>query len=217
VNEEAERDDEKERRERAEACRHEKANATRPDRDHDEHHLDALEHGDLERRREGHLVETVVDDAEAAQLLGLLREGLGFVMQGDDAGRPQYGFAQPAHAEKEQQAADDELHAFERDARQRRAEHRDDHEKREKRRAAAAERVAPAAHRPDREDDRQGLDELDERSEKRGEHRRPGVKPIDDHRGPPLAFVSLQRRVAILARRSESISTPSKLALESSD
>jgi hypothetical protein len=148
------------------------------------HHLESLEQDGLECRHAGGPSARGGRTAASAAVLG--GEGGALVVQRDDAGGAQDRLVQPAHAEEQQQDADDQLQQLERYRLERAAERGDQRGQRGEPRGGAEQRRAPAMDGADGEHDRERFDDLDEGSGERGcdggenggpgEHRRPGRK-----------------------------------------
>ena len=109
MQDEAEGSDYEERGHGTEAGGEERSGAACTDGDNDEDDLGAFEHGDVEGGGEGDLVPGGGEIAVLAHGGGVLGEGCGFVVKGDEAGGSEDGFAQPAQAEEEQESAYGEL------------------------------------------------------------------------------------------------------------
>ena len=151
------------------------------DGDHDEHHLGAFDHADLERRSEGDRVEAPPARAEGQHSVALLGVSRVLVMQGEHAGGAQDRLSEPTQPEQQKKGADDDLQRVKRNEGQRRAEHGGQHSQQTDRRRSASERVAPPTHAAHGEHDRGRLDELDGRGEE-GRKRRRGRMAEVDHR-----------------------------------
>jgi len=142
----------------------------RAEADDDQHHFGALEEDALEGDDEGDPVQAEPAlVAGRARGLALFAERLVLVVQRLEARRAQDRLAQPLQAEDQQQGADHEL---QRRARQPGGERvpgdRRERGERDGGCGHPGERRAPSARQPHGEDDRECLDELDER---RGEGR----------------------------------------------
>ena len=103
----------------------------------------------------------------------LLRKDAGFigkcgglVVQRDDAGRSQHRLAQPAHAEQQQQYADRDLQPCQRDQAEAGSKHGDENRQQRQRRTGTGKGRPPSPHDPDSQNDRQGFDAFDRRSQK---------------------------------------------------
>ena len=86
-----------------------------------------------------------------------------FVAQWQHACGASRRLAQPAQAKQQQQRTDDQLDWAEREAAKRGPEHEHKHKQEAKRGGGARKRRTPASPRPDRKDDSEGLDKLDQR------------------------------------------------------
>ena len=73
--------------ERAQGRRHKKAAPPASYGDHDKHHFDALHHGDLERRADGHVIPSRREASKRPQGSAFLGVSRVLVMQSDDARR----------------------------------------------------------------------------------------------------------------------------------
>jgi hypothetical protein len=135
-----------------------------PEGQHDEDHLQALQHNALEGHRERIGIQTGPQPTQHAGAAGrgpLLLERRELVMQRLEAAGAQDRLAQPLQAEDEQQAAHHHAQDAERERGDRGPERRRDHRQHQQRRADPGERRAPRAGRAHREHDRQRLDGLD--------------------------------------------------------
>ena len=116
-------------------------------------------------------------------------------MQRNVSGGAQDRFAQPAHAEQQEQNADGDLQHIERHAIKERPERNDNERQRDETRERAEHGGPHAAHDSDREHDGERFNRLDQRCEKRRGHRRSGMQaehrgfPVIDRAEPPRAFL----------------------------
>ncbi len=146
--------------------------------DHDEDDFQALEEHALEGEGEG------VPVADAAP--GLPGRGLGggdlpqvrarLVVQGLVAGRPEHGLAQPLEAEDQQQRADDEAQAGQRQVADRGADRGGDHGQDDERDGHALERGLPLPGDARGQDDGERLDGFDRARDEDREDQGEGIQ-----------------------------------------
>ena len=136
----------------------------------DEHDFEALQQDALEGHRERVPVEAETLLAGGAPRGGRLGgERFVLVVQRDIPGAAEDGLPQPLQAEGEQEGAHHQLQPLPRDVlREARADDRDGRAEDDQRHYGSPQARTPAARDAEREDDRERLDELDRRCQKRG-------------------------------------------------